>query len=219
MVAAMPWPYLKNMSKLVIKKYVSVTSDAVGVNGQTIVTNESAADFGDFMRQIYHFYQISWPKFFKMDALSKLGFIAAKVLLHNEDNTRFAPEEKAIVIANRSSSLNTDVKYNESINDIPSPAVFVYTLPNILEGEISIHHNLKGENAFFVQEKPDVLFLVNYVNILFKTTCTKKVITGWVEMDVNNRYNAFLVDVENEAQGSGVTDFSVDFIKNQLFES
>lgn len=207
------------MSKLVIKKYVSVTRDAVRINGQTIVANESAADFGDFMRQIYHFYTVSYLKFFKMDALSKLGFMAAKVLLHNDGSTRFAPEEKAIVIANHSSSLNTDLKYNESITDIPSPAVFVYTLPNILEGEISIHHNLKGENAFFIQEKPDVLFLVNYVNILFKTTNTKKVITGWVEMDVNNQYNAFLADVENEDQGSGVTDFSVDFIKNQLFES
>jgi len=206
------------MNKLVIKKYVSINRDGLRVNGQITVNNDSSADFGDFMKQIYHFYQVSYLKFFKMDALSKLGFIAAKVLLHNDDSARFQPEEKAIVVANRSSSLNTDIKYNESINDIPSPAVFVYTLPNILEGEISIHHNLKGENAFFVQEKPDVPFLVNYVNILFKTTCTKKVITGWVEMDVNNRYSAFLMDVENEEHSDWVADFGVDFIKNQLFE-
>jgi len=207
------------MNNLVIKKYVSVKSDALRVNGDIALANGASTDFGEFMKQIYHFYKVSYLKFFKMDALSKLGFIAAHVLLQNDESTRFSPEEKAIVIANRSSSLNTDLKYNESITDIPSPAVFVYTLPNILEGEISIHYNLKGENAFFIQEKPDVHFLVNYVNILFKTTNTKKVITGWVEMDVNNRYNAFMVDVENEDQGSGVADFGVDFIKNQLFES
>lgn len=205
------------MNNLVIKKYVSVKSDALRINGDIALANDASADFGEFMKQIYHFYKLSYLKFFKMDALSKLGFIASKALLADDDSTRFEPEEKAIVIANRSSSLNTDIKYNESIKDIPSPAVFVYTLPNILQGEISIHHNLKGENAFFVQEKPDVPFLANYVNILFKTTNTKKVMTGWVEVDVNNRYNAFMMDVEKSAENSGVANFDVDFIHNQLF--
>lgn len=207
------------MNNQAIKKYVTIKNGTLCINGKVALSNGSSVDFEEFVRQIYHFYKFSYQKFFKMDALSKLGFIASKVLLFDDDSTRFKPEEKAIVIANRSSSLNTDVDYNETIYDIPSPAVFVYTLPNIMQGEISIHHNLKGENVFFVQQEPDVPFLVNYVNILFKTTCTKKVITGWVEMDVNNRYHAFLMDVENANQNSGVAVFSVYFIKNQLFES
>ncbi len=205
------------MNNLTIKKYVSVKSDALRINGEIALANGSSADFGEFMKHIYHFYKVSYLKFFKMDALSKLGFIASKVLLIDDDSSRFEPEEKAIVVANRSSSLNTDVKYNQSISEIPSPAVFVYTLPNILQGEISIHHNMKGENAFFVQEKPDVPFLVNYVNILFKTTRTKKVIAGWIEVDVNNFYQAFLMDVEESDNNSLIANFDIDLIQNQLF--
>src|SRR5690606_41290579 len=84
-----------------------------------------------------------------MDALSKLAFMASEMVLRDEEN-----KNTALVFANRSSSLDTDMKYQESIssaeNYFPSPAVFVYTLPNICLGEISIRHQLQTENAFLV---------------------------------------------------------------------
>ena len=62
-----------------------------------------------------------------------------------------------MVFANSNSSLDVDIKHNASIADkekyFPKPAVFVYTLPNIMLGELSIRHLLRGENIFFVSEK------------------------------------------------------------------
>jgi len=205
------------MNNPVIRKYVSVDNRSVKVNGTSLLLNEQGADFGEFMKQIYHSCSISYLKFFKMDPQSKLGFVAAKILLQDDDRDRFEPEEKAIVLANSASSLNTDEKYFESINDIPSPAVFVYTLPNIVAGEICIHHNLKGENTFFIQEESDIQFMVNYLNILFNTTGTRKVIAGWVEVDLDDNYRAFLMDVEKESGGENQGNFTIDFI-HQIFK-
>jgi len=205
------------MNNPVIRKYVSVDKRSVKVNGTDLLLNEQGADFGEFMKQIYHACSISYLKFFKMDPQSKLGFVAAKILLQDDDRDRFEPEEKAIVLANSASSLNTDEKYFESINDIPSPAVFVYTLPNIVAGEICIHHNLKGENTFFIQEEFDIQFIVSYLNILFSTTNTRKAIAGWVEVDLDDNYRAFLMDVEKEGSSESQGNFTVDFI-HQIFK-
>lgn len=213
----MPLHYFESMNNPVIRKYVSVDNRSVKVNGTGLLLNEQGADFGEFMKQIYHSCSISYLKFFKMDPQSKLGFVAAKILLQDDDRDRFEPEEKAIVLANSASSLNTDEKYFESINDIPSPAVFVYTLPNIVAGEICIHHNLKGENTFFIQEEFDVQFMEGYLNILFNTTSTRKVIAGWVEVDLEDNYRAFLMDVEKEGGGESQGNFTVDFI-HQIFK-
>ncbi|MFH1121866.1 MAG: 3-oxoacyl-ACP synthase [Bacteroidota bacterium] len=204
------------MNNPVIRKYVSVDSSSVTVNGHTVLMNEPGMDFGDFMKQIYHFYKVSYLKFFKMDALSKLGFITAGILLNDDEPLRYEPEEKAVIIANSSSSLNTDEKHFDSIKEIPSPAIFVYTLPNIVAGEICIHHNLKGENTFFIQKKFDIQFMVNYSNILFNTTNTRKVILGWVDVDLTGKYCSLLMDVEKtEKEGAG--SFTVEFI-NQIFK-
>ncbi len=213
----MPPHYFASMNNPVIRKYVSVDKRSVKVNGTDLLLNEQGADFGEFMKQIYHACSISYLKFFKMDPQSKLGFVAAKILLQDDDRDRFEPEEKAIVLANSASSLNTDEKYFESINDIPSPAVFVYTLPNIVAGEICIHHNLKGENTFFIQEEFDIQFMVSYLNILFSTTNTRKAIAGWVEVDLDDNYRAFLMDVEKEGSSEIQGNFTVDFI-HQIFK-
>ena len=88
-----------------------------------------------------------------MDSLSKLAFLAGDILL-NEELSIEEENNIALVFSNKASSLDTDRKHQESIqnqeNYYPSPAVFVYTLPNICIGEISIKHKLYSENSFFI---------------------------------------------------------------------
>ena len=76
-------------------------------------------------------------KFYKMDNLCKLGYVAAGYLLKD---TNYRPKEIGIILANASSSLDTDCKHQAIINKegdkAASPAVFVYTLPNVVLGEI-----------------------------------------------------------------------------------
>ena len=147
---------------------------------------------------------IDYSKFFKMDNLSKLAFMAADVLLKEETK-----KDIALVLSNKASSLDTDRKYQKSIsgttNFYPSPAVFVYTLPNICLGEISIKHGLHSENAFFVFDKFNPSALKDYSDSLLNNENAKKVLCGWVNFD-NGKYDAFLYVVSNKGTFAHTTE-------------
>ena len=165
-----------------------------------LIFETEASVFNDFSKKTYHHFEMNYPKFFKMDNLSKLAFIGSELLLNqvfdseNENNI-------ALLFANKSSSLDTDLKYQNSISDaenyFPSPAVFVYTLPNICLGEISIKHQLKSENSFFIFEAFNSDFMTNYANLLMATKKADKVLCGWVEY-FNEEYKAFLYLVTDQ---------------------
>lgn len=170
-------------SQFTITNSCKIESNVIFVNDEKIF--ESNLDsFAEFAKSAYKKFGINYPKFFKMDNLSKLAFLASEVLL-NEQIIADAENNVALVFANRSSSLDTDVKFQQSIdnkeNYYPSPAVFVYTLPNICVGEISIKHQLKSENAFFVFEENNELFLTQYATSLLQNKKAAKVLCGWVE--------------------------------------
>ena len=135
-----------------------------------------------------------------MDNLSKLAFLAADVLLKHAKLPTDKENNIAIIFSNRSSSLDTDRKYQNSISDpdnfFPSPSVFVYTLPNICIGEISIKHQLHSENCFFIFDSFDANHLWLNAEILIKSKKAEKVLCGWVDFDRNN-YEAFLYLVES----------------------
>ncbi|MBN1157773.1 MAG: hypothetical protein JXA61_00185 [Bacteroidales bacterium] len=170
--------------------------------------------FPDFIKETYRHFNIGYPKFFKMDNLSKLGFLAAELLLKDRDlNLDYGKDGTGIILANASASLDTDRIYQASIADrsnyFPSPSVFVYTLPNIVMGEISIRHKLFGENAFFIKQTFDPVFMVEYVKHLFENQIVACCITGWVEMD-SERYEAVLFLVEKTGPlNNGIAIFDV----------
>jgi len=106
-------------------------------NGIELYHDVTSDSIKDFAKGLYRFMNLKYPKFHKMDELCKLGFLASEILL--DSNTEVG-EDTALVFSNRASSLDTDRKHQLSIKDrkdfYPSPAVFVYTLPNIIMGEI-----------------------------------------------------------------------------------
>jgi hypothetical protein len=167
----------------------SIENSKITVNEKVIFESQSGI-FSEFAKEAYKSLEINYPKFHKMDPLSKLAFLSAEMLLKNQDNSR-----TALVFANNSSSLDTDFKYQESINSqdhyFPSPAVFVYTLPNICVGEISIKHKMQTENAFFVLDTFDEEFLNTYSQQLLVSGKADKVLCGWVELYQEN-YTAFV---------------------------
>lgn len=159
------------------------------VDGNLIFETETLT-FQEFAKEAYKTMEFSYPKFHKMDNLSKLAFLAAEMILKEDDHSN-----TALVFANKSSSLDTDFKYQESINSkeayFPSPAVFVYTLPNICVGEISIKHKMQTENAFFVLDEFDENFLNDYAEQILHSGKADKVVCGWVELYQEN-YKAFV---------------------------
>ncbi len=172
-----------------IENYCHIRDNRISLNGQSVFKNDEK-DFPTFIKSAYKELNVGYSKFFKMDNLSKLAFIAADILLKNESE-----KNVALVLSNRSSSLDTDRKYQESIDDpanfYPSPAVFVYTLPNICMGEISIKHELYSENAFFVLNKFNPSILLDYANSLLDSEKAEKVLCGWVDFD-KGKFDAFL---------------------------
>ena len=143
------------------------------------------ADLNQVLIDQYNRRRIDYRRFFKMDTLSKAGFLAAELLL--EDFDREQPKENmGIILFNHSSSLEADEAYQQTINDkdnyFPSPAVFVYTLPNIVTGEIAIRHKIHGETAFYITPRfqPDLIEEIG--KSAFSASGLKYLLTGWVEI-------------------------------------
>ena len=180
-----------------ISNYCKIENNSLHVNGTSVLEMKDVL-FPEFIKNASKAIGLEYPKFFKMDNLIKLAFLAAEAILKNNINLE---EENniALVFANNSSSLDTDVKYQESISDsenyFPSPAVFVYTLPNICVGEISIKNQLKTENAFFVFDDFKADFMSDYASYLLESGKAEKVLCGWVEY-YKNEYKAFVYLVE-----------------------
>lgn len=178
-----------------IKSYCSIKNNQVSLNGSVVFKDEENT-FSTFIKAVYKDQNTKYPKFFKMDNLSKLAFLAADVLLKNENLDPEKENDIAIVFSNKASSLDTDRKHQESIQNkesyYPSPAVFVYTLPNICIGEISIKYKLYSENSFFIFENLNATHLLAYANSLLSSNKAKQVLCGWVEFDDEDNYEAFL---------------------------
>lgn len=147
-----------------------------------------------------------------MDNLCKLGFLASEILLDNREiKSAYGAAGVGIVLSNTNASLDADIAYFSSVKNIPSPALFVYTLPNIVIGEISIRHGFKGENAFFVSEGFDADLLEFYVNDLFNRGRIQCCIAGWAEF-LEDSYEAVLYLVENRSTERSLP-WKIDHIK------
>lgn len=188
-------------NKFHIKSYSQLKNQTVLVNGE-VLYNDASEDFSTFIKSAYKFLETDYSKFFKMDNLSKLAFLAADILLKQE-NLSENDNNIALVFSNKASSLDTDRKHQAAIENsdeyFPSPAVFVYTLPNICLGEISIKHSLYSENSFFIFDHFNPEHLQLYANYLLRNKKAEKVLCGWVDFDKNN-YEAFLYLVEKNGE-------------------
>jgi 3-oxoacyl-(acyl-carrier-protein) synthase len=163
---------------------------------------------------IYREKGISYPKFFKMDNLSRTGFLAAeealsKAGLRNED----PKTDMSVVLVNSTSSTCDDVAFQTGLasdNYFPSPSLFVYTLSNIVCGEIAIRNKILGETSFYIDEKPSAEALASYVEWAFADKKINRVLCGWIESYKGDSPVAMML-VERDS-GEGI-DFTVENIE------
>ena len=175
-----------------ISSYCKINSAGLWHDGKLLY--ESSGE--NTLDELYKKMDLSYPKFFKMDYLSKLGILASELLLKNHS----IPGNKiSIVLSNKSSSLQTDNNYLKSMESFPSPSLFVYTLPNIVTGEICIKHKITGENAFFIEQQFNAELLFSYTESLLKHS--QAALCGWVESE-NNHFEAFLYFVEKGSEST-----------------
>jgi hypothetical protein len=202
-----------------ITSYAHIKHQRLSVNGallfdatasRPVVDTGSSGSLPEFLTDAYKALGMSYPKYHKMDALCKLGMLCMEAAVKESDVlTKYPLDNIAIVLSNAASSLDTDRVHQHSISDkanyFPSPAVFVYTLPNIIIGEMAIKYKITGENAFFVSERFDAQLLLNYLEALFHEE-TQAAVCGWVEAD-GDAAEAFIFLVEKSENTNKNSNF------------
>ncbi|MDR3047794.1 MAG: hypothetical protein LBU51_09360 [Bacteroidales bacterium] len=165
-----------------IRKYCKIDREFVVIDGALYPFPKEEGTH--FLTALYRALSVDYPKFHKMDTLSKLGFLASELIFREEDENILMFDNMAIICFNRSSSLEYDTKFQDSIeaqNYYPSPSVFVYTLPNIVTGEIAIRNKLYGETSFYITPHFDAVQMVRTVENAFQDRDTQSVLAAWIE--------------------------------------
>ena len=179
---------------------VSISPTGVTVDGTPLQIDKEKDGHG-LLTAIYKQEIGDYPKFYKMDGLCRLGFVASELLLQAEGKSRFEErDDRAVVLFNRSSSISSDKKYLESIQDkdnyFPSPSVFVYTLPNIVTGEIAIRNHYHGETSFYILPSKDEAQMQEVMETITMDSETKSVLAGWIDYEDENHFEADLMIME-----------------------
>ncbi|MDR2130197.1 MAG: hypothetical protein LBP56_03365 [Odoribacteraceae bacterium] len=199
----------------VIKKYSYVSDRFASVDGRAVLGLALPGE-EPFLTALYRALQIEYPKFYKMDTLSKLGFLAAEFIFARDEHRFARGEEVAVICLNRSSSLETDTRYQATIRPasayFPSPSLFVYTLPNIVTAEIAIRNKLYGETAFYLLEAFDACAIFERVSEAFQDAATRAVLVAWVE-SFEDTHEAFMMLVESNGDL-----FDTPFVEESIVE-
>lgn len=172
-----------------VLRTVLVESSRILLNDKEVYSSEFD-DFQDFIRSAFKTVCAPNMKFYKMDSLSKLGYVASEVLL---DGIEYGEEDCGLILSGVYGSLDTDIRHQQIIDTetdaSASPAVFVYTLPNVVEGEISIRHHIKGENTWFWSDDRTLSDVREYAVLSMSAQDMKYCIVGHIDF-LNGRYFA-----------------------------
>ena len=189
-----------NISYSVKKKHrVHITPQGVWLDGKVFAIDKEGKQ-SSLLTALYKQIIGNYPKYYKMDGLCRLGFIASELLLKAERDEGSFTEDinktRAIVFFNRSSSIASDKKYLASIvekdNYFPSPSVFVYTLPNIVTGEIAIRNGYHGETSFYILPHKNEFLMQDIIETTFMDEQTTSVLTGWLDYEDSEHFEADL---------------------------
>lgn len=189
-----------NISYSVKKKHrVHITPQGVWLDGKVFAIDKEGKQ-SSLLTALYKQIIGNYPKYYKMDGLCRLGFIASELLLKAERDEGSFTEDinktRAIVFFNRSSSIASDKKYLASIaekdNYFPSPSVFVYTLPNIVTGEIAIRNGYHGETSFYILPHKNELLMQDIIETTFMDEQTTSILTGWLDYEDSEHFEADL---------------------------
>ena len=127
---------------------VDITPEGISIDGIALPFEERGAAL---LPAAYKNLIWGYPKFHKMDSLSQLAFVATELLVQSIPHL---DAHTAVVFLTHHGSLAADVHYQSTIvptaeEFFPSPAAFVYTLPNIATGEVAIRHHWHGHTACY----------------------------------------------------------------------
>lgn len=147
----------------------------------------------DNLAVLYRSLGCDYPKFFKMDRYCKLGFLSSEMLLQDAPD-RFIPrEDRAVAVFTRSGCMENDQAYFKTVQPgayFPSPALFVYTLPNTVTGEIAIRNHYKGDTSAFVLPAYDADAIAAQMDALFLDGTTRSALCLWLDCPPDGPFEA-----------------------------
>lgn len=125
----------------------------------TISNDTCDTDFKTYIKGLFASVSEPYMKFSKMDDYCKLGTTAVELLLHEAGGlSQYNPYEIALVVNTDTGCIESDLAHLDNITADEynsSPAIFVYTLPNVVAGEICIKNKFKGEGVTLVGKTED----------------------------------------------------------------
>ena len=170
---------------------VHILPDGVTLDGRPLPVQSQGAGL---LSEIYRKYVGDYPKYHKMDALSRLAFLATELLLSRGDVPQ--DSERATILFSRTSSVVADRCHLGSIAKpgefYPSPSVFLGTLPNIATGEIAIRHGYTGETSLYITDFRDEALMKKVVSSSFSLGGFRSLICGFVDCDRGDSFEADL---------------------------
>lgn len=170
---------------------VHILPDGVTLDGRPLPIQSQGAGL---LSEIYRKYVGDYPKYHKMDALSRLAFLATELLLSRGDVSQ--DSKRATILFNRTSSVVADRCHLGSIAKpgefYPSPSVFLGTLPNIATGEIAIRHGYNGETSLYITDFRDEALMKKVVSSSFSLGGFRSLICGFVDCDGGDSFEADL---------------------------
>ena len=170
---------------------VTITPEGLTIDGKTQPTTATGKSL---LTGLYRTYVGDYLKFHKMDGLCKLGFLASELLMRcDHDGQQTEDEQRAVILFNHSASIDTDQHYLASIlpeDYFPSPSLFVYTLPNIVTGEIAIRHHLHGETSFYCLASRNEQLMTRIQQAALSDSATTSMITGWIDYEDETHFCA-----------------------------
>lgn len=170
---------------------VHILPDGVTLDGRPLPVQSQGAGL---LSEIYRKYVGDYPKYHKMDALSRLAFLATELLLSRGDVPQ--DSKRATILFNRTSSVVADRCHLGSIAKpgefYPSPSVFLGTLPNIATGEIAIRHGYTGETSLYITDFRDEALMKKVVGSSFSPGGFRSLICGFVDCDRGDSFEADL---------------------------
>jgi hypothetical protein len=197
--------------ELTITSYLSLDNHSLKLNGDRISENSENENLHGFLKSVYKSRIGDYPKFHKMDVLSKAATILCNELVVQKSAIQHT-DKYSLIFANSTSSKTVDKAFQASVeNSNASPSLFVYTLPNICVGEVTIKNKWTGDSIFCLNDKFDFDFFDEQITAMQVQKENSHFICAWINDD-NEKLDAFLFLVE----ASNEKNLTLPFNKNTL---
>jgi 3-oxoacyl-[acyl-carrier-protein] synthase-1 len=164
---------------------IKISPERVEIDGKVFQTENTGKAM---LTEIYKSQVGVYPKFYKMDSLARLAFVASELLIKTVKD--IDAEHTSLVLFNRTSSIVSDRQHHSEMMNLPSPSVFVYTLPNIMTGEIAIRNGLKGETSLYIIDRKDWSLMESIAVTCFCEQDIHHIIYGWVDYKDDMNFEA-----------------------------